>query len=88
MAATITNISTIIPAPDDGLLELDCILAINITDKTCSAVIWNGGDWDELVSSIGHISEVQPTPEGSLVVLVNTIEGKEWKVCVVPGPNH
>lgn len=91
MAATITKISTIIPGPDGGLLDFDCILAINITDRTCSAVIWNdyNRDWGILVSTSGHIiSAVDVTPDGNLIVSVATTEGKEWKVCFVPGPNH
>ena len=88
MAATITNISTRIPSPSGGLLELDCILAINITDGVCSAVIWNGTQWSTAAGSSNRIIQVIQNADNELVVRVNTTEGREWKVCCVPGPNH
>lgn len=88
MAATITNISTRIPLPSGVLLELDCILAINITDGICSAVIWNGTQWSTTTGSGNRIAQVIQNADNELVVLVHTTEGREWKVCFVPGPNH
>ena len=90
MAATITRIDTRIPLPSGGLLEWDCILAINITDGVCSAVIWNGTQWSTAAGSSNRITEVvqNQNADNELIVFVNTIKGKEWKVCCVPGPNH
>ena len=88
MAATITRIVSIIPAQDDGMLELDCVLAINVTDKIATVVTYVGDKWAPLVTEELGINEIEITPDNKLRVFVSTVEGKEWKACFIPGPNH
>ena len=88
MAATITRIVATIPVPDGVMLELDCVLVINVTDEIATVVTYVGDNWAPLVTEGLGINEIEKTPDNKLGVFVTTVEGKEWKACFIPGPNH